>query len=140
MSGWDILRRVGLVFESMGDKIFNHMNADNKTVLEKANAAISAGDHEGFLACCTDDTEWNFIGDRVLRGKEAVRQYMLDAYAEPPKFRVDELIGEGEFVTAVGRISLKEDGQWNDYDYCDVWQLRDGKLDRLRAFVVADRG
>jgi hypothetical protein len=24
---------------------------------------------------CTDDTEWTFVGDKTLKGKEAVRQY-----------------------------------------------------------------
>ncbi len=38
------------------------MMENNKVILEKANAAIYLGDHEGFLAYCTDDTEWTFVG------------------------------------------------------------------------------
>ena len=72
-----------------------------------------------------------------LRGKEAVRQYMATAYVEPPKFMVGNLIAEGEFVTAIGRISLKnENGVMVDYDYCDVWRFRDGKMAGLKAFVI----
>lgn len=110
---------------------------DNKTILEKANAAITEGNNEGFLSYCTDDTEWVFVGDKTLRGKEAVRQYMATAYVEPPKFMVGNLIAEGEFVTAIGRISLKnENGVMVDYDYCDVWRFRDGKMAGLKAFVI----
>lgn len=113
------------------------MNLDNKATLEKANAAITEGDNEGFLSFCTDDTEWTFIGDKTLRGKEAVRQYMVTAYQEPPKFRVEELIAEGEFVTALGQISMKdENGKTVDYSYCDVWRFRDGKMAELKAFVI----
>lgn len=110
---------------------------NNKAILEKANAAITQGDHEGFLAFCTDDTEWTFVGDKTLQGKEAVRQYMATAYAEPPKFMVENLIAEGEFVTALGKISMKdESGKMVDYSYCDVWLFRDGKMAELKAFVI----
>lgn len=113
------------------------MSLNNKAILEKANAAITEGDNEGFLSFCTDDTEWTFVGDQVLRGKEAVMQYMATAYIEPPKFVVENLIAEGEFVTALGKISMKdEEGKIVDYSYCDVWRFRDGKMAELRAFVI----
>lgn len=114
-----------------------HMNLNNKAILEKANAAVTEGDNEGFLIFCTDDTEWTFVGDKTLRGKEAVRQYMATAYVEPPKFMVEDLIAEGEFVTALGKISMKdENGKIVDYSYCDVWRFRDGKMAELKAFVI----
>ncbi|CCH53588.1 hypothetical protein BN8_02695 [Fibrisoma limi BUZ 3] len=113
------------------------MSETNKETLIKANAAISAGDNEGFLVHCTDDTEWVFVGDRTLHGKEAVRQWMETTYVEPPTFMVDNLIAEGDFVTALGIISLEdENGQIADYQYCDVWQFRDGKMAALKAFVI----
>lgn len=113
------------------------MNLDNKTILEKANAAVTAGDNDGFLAYCTEDTVWNFVGDQILNGKEAVRAYMRQAYIEPPMFAVETMIAEGDFVTAVGNISLKNDeGVLIDYSYCDVWRFRDGKMAELKAFVV----
>lgn len=111
----------------------------NKQVLETANAAITKGDYEGFLSYCTEDTEWNFVGERVLHGKDAVRKYMVEVYTEPPKFRVESLVAEGEFVVAVGKISLKnKEGEFVDYAYCDVWRFREGKLHELRGFVVEE--
>lgn len=113
------------------------MELINKAILEKANAAVTEGDNEGFLSFCTEDTEWTFVGDKTLRGKEAVRQYMATAYLEPPKFMVEHLIAEAEFVTALGKISMKnEDGKMVDYSYCDVWRFRDGKMTELKAFVI----
>lgn len=110
---------------------------NNKAILEKANAAVSKGDNEGFLLYCTDDIKWTFVGDRILQGKEAIRQYMATTYAEPPTFMVENLIAEGDFVTAVGKISLKnEEGKIIDYAYCDVWRFRDGRMAELKAFVV----
>jgi uncharacterized protein (TIGR02246 family) len=85
------------------------MSDNNKTILEKANAAITQGDYEGFLSFCADDTEWTFVGDKTLRGKEAVRQWMATNY---------------------------ENGTEAHYSYCDVWRFRDGKMVELMAFVI----
>ncbi|RXK86391.1 nuclear transport factor 2 family protein [Filimonas effusa] len=114
------------------------MNLSNKEILEKANAAITRGDYEEFLSFCSDDTEWTFVGDKTLQGKEAVRQYMATAYIEPPKFTVENLIAEDGFVTALGQISMKsaEDGQMIHYAYCDVWRFHNGKMIGLKAFVI----
>lgn len=110
---------------------------NNKAILEKANAAISKGDNEGFLSQCTEETIWTFVGDKMLKGKEAVRQWMRTAYVEPPKFNVENLIEEDDFVIAVGTISMNgEDGKIADYSYCDVWRFRNGKMDELKAFVI----
>ena len=57
------------------------MSENNKAVLEAANAANAAGNYEGFLSFCTDDTKWTFVGDKTLNGKESVRQYMAETGA-----------------------------------------------------------
>ncbi|RAK65156.1 nuclear transport factor 2 family protein [Hymenobacter edaphi] len=108
----------------------------NKTILQQANAAITAGDYEGFLAHCTEDTQWTFVGEQTLRGKQAVREWMRTAYRQPPQFRVEHLIAEADFVTALGSITMTEDGQAVEYAYCDVWRFREGKMAELRAFVI----
>ena len=117
------------------------MSDQNKALLEQANAAVVRGDHEAFLAHCTDDVEWTFVGDKTLKGKDAVRQYMKTAYVEPPRFRVDRLIAEGEFLVALGDIAMKDEtGKLVYSAYCDVWRIRDDKLAGLRAFVVEIKG
>lgn len=114
------------------------MTNQNKAILEKANAAVTSGDNEGFLAHCTEDVQWTFVGDQTLHGKAAVRQYMETTYVEPPKFKVANLISEGDFVTALGEIALKDkEGELVNYKYCDVWRLEEGKLAELTAFVIA---
>ncbi|MGV3706496.1 MAG: nuclear transport factor 2 family protein [Arcticibacter sp.] len=114
------------------------MERDKKAILEQANAAVSSGDNEKFLSFCTEDTEWNFVGDQILKGKDAVRKYMKSAYSEPPQFDVEHMIAEGDYLTAIGRISLKNpEGKIIQYSYCDVWRFEDGKMAELKAFVVA---
>ncbi|MFQ4136675.1 nuclear transport factor 2 family protein [Nodosilinea sp. PGN35] len=44
------------------------------------------------------------------------------------------IIAEGDFVTALGDITLKEKGgRAVDYPYCDVWRFRDGQMLELRV-------
>lgn len=112
----------------------------NKSILQRANAAVSQGDNEGFLSNCHDDLIWNFVGDQILRGKEAVREYMRENYKSPPKFSVTHMIEEGDFVAAIGSIMIKDDeGFENQHPYCDVWRFQDGKMIELTAFVIKSK-
>ena len=113
------------------------MSESHKATLEKANSAIGRGDFEGFLQYCTEDTTWTFVGDRTLSGKQAVRQWMESAYRERPRFNVHRMIAEGDFLTALGETTLKdESGKKTRYAYSDVWRFREGKLAEVHAFVV----
>lgn len=113
------------------------MSETHKQVLQSANAAISSGDYDAFLERCTADTQWHFIGDRTLSGKDMVRQWMTETYREPPRFNVSHLISEGEWLTALGDITLKDDeGNEVCYAYCDVWRFEGDKLAELRAFLI----
>jgi ketosteroid isomerase-like protein len=117
------------------------MLTDPRSVLVAANNAVSQGDHDGFLAYCTDDVAWHFIGDRTIRGKAAVKTYMDTVYVEPPEFDAGLLIADAGHVVAIGRITITgADGRKATSDYCDVWRLRDGRLAELRAYVIETSG
>jgi len=109
----------------------------NKEILTEANEAIARGDFEGFLIHCTEDTIWKFLGDKTLKGKAQVRRWMAETYQDPPKFKVHQLIGDGEFLAALGEITLKDDnGKDANFSYCDVWRFENGRMAELTAFVV----
>ena len=44
------------------------MSELNKSVLQQANAAVQAGDNEGFLSFCTEDVVWSTVGGETLHG------------------------------------------------------------------------
>jgi ketosteroid isomerase-like protein len=108
-----------------------------KATLEKMNAAILKLDFDGALAFCTDDTAWTFEGDQVLKGKQAVRQWMLENYKEPPSFTLQRTVAEGDFLVALGEITVPDEhGRAVLHHYSDVWLLRDGLFAELHAFVM----
>ncbi|GAB2521833.1 nuclear transport factor 2 family protein [Spirosoma aerophilum] len=113
------------------------MEEKNKAILVAGNAAIDAGDHEGFLSLCSEDTEWTFVGDKTLKGKEAVRQWMVTEYVEPPTNTVIRFLAEGDFLTVLGYLTMKgKDGKAAQYEYCDIWRFHEGKIVELKAFVI----
>ena len=119
----------------------NHLKEQTKmtntTILHKANEFVKNGDYESFLAYCTPNTKWVFVGERILNGKEEVRAYMKEFYLEPPVFSVEKAIEEDNFVMVTGEIRLKNKaGKYEHFDYCDIWRFEDGKIAELKAFVI----
>jgi len=109
----------------------------NTAILHKANEFVKNGDYKSFLAYCTSNTKWVFVGERVLNGKEEVRAYMKEFYLEPPIFSVEKAIEEGNFVMVTGEIRLKNKaGKYEHFDYCDIWRFEDGMIAELKAFVI----
>lgn len=114
-----------------------HMSTKNKEIVEKVNAAFAANNPEGFLSFCADDVVFAMVGDKTVKGKDAVRKWMSSMDSEPPKFTVDSVIAEGDFVTAHGNMTMKDkDGKTVPYSYCDIYRFRGGKIAELRAFVI----
>jgi ketosteroid isomerase-like protein len=114
------------------------MSVHNKAIVEKVNAAFAEGSTEGFLACCADDVAWTMVGDKTMQGKDAIRQWIASmGPMEPPQFTVNNVIAEGDFVTAYGDMTMKDkDGAVVPYAYCDIYHFRGDKIIELSAFVI----
>jgi ketosteroid isomerase-like protein len=111
--------------------------ADPKQILTDANAAIAGGDHEGFLRYCSEDIEWEVVGERTFHGKPAVREYLVSDGSSLTRFTVTEMIAEGDLLTVLGDLfSDGEDGTEVRNAYCDVWRFRGDEMVQLRAFVI----
>jgi ketosteroid isomerase-like protein len=114
------------------------MSESKKHILQKANAAVLAGDNEGFLACCADNIEWSTVGADTLRGKEAVRAWMKTNYVQPPTFTVQHMVAEDDHVVAIGTIEAPDaSGKPVMHAYSDVWRFEAGKMVELNAYVIA---
>lgn len=120
------------------------MVANTKEIVDKVNAAFAENDMEAFLAFCADNVEWTMVGDVTKRGKDSIRQWMAGMNAAPPKFDVEQVIAEGDFVVCYGDMTMKDekDEQKTDvpYSYCDLYRFRDGKIAELRSWVMKTGG
>ena len=113
------------------------MPVKNKEVIEKVNAAFARGDVEAILSYCADDFTWTMVGEKPVKGKAAVREWMRSGPSEPPQFTVDAVLADGDFVTAFGDMTMKEkDGAVVPYSYCDVYRFSGDRIVELKAFVI----
>ncbi|MEO6212982.1 MAG: nuclear transport factor 2 family protein [Vicinamibacterales bacterium] len=112
------------------------MSAKNKAIIEKANDTFRRSDVEGLLALCTDDFTWTMVGAEPVTGKAAIREWMGKGPSEPPKFSIDTVIAEGDFVTCIGDMTMAEKGEVVPYGYCDVWRLAGDKIAELKTYVI----
>jgi ketosteroid isomerase-like protein len=118
------------------------MSEKNKEIVEKLNAACAEGDMEAFLDACTEDVEWRVIGDKTLKGKDAIREFsssMENAGMEHPKFTVEEIVAEGDTVVCYGNMTMNEKGETVPYSFCDVYRFKDEKIVRLQSFVIKNQ-
>jgi ketosteroid isomerase-like protein len=113
------------------------MATNNKEIVGKVNTAFAENSIDGFLSFCTDDVEWTMVGDKTVKGKDAVRDWMGSmATSEPPKFTVQNVVAEGDFVICYGDMVMKEEGKLTPYSYCDVYRFRGDTIAELRSYVV----
>ena len=117
------------------------MSEKNKEIVEKVNALIAEGNTDGFLSLCAEDLEWQMVGEKTTKGKDAIREWMGSMASENadhlPKFTVDNLIADGESVVANGDMTMKDkDGETVPYSYCDIYRFSDGKIAELKSFVI----
>lgn len=113
------------------------MSIQNKEIVEKVNASFAEGGVEGFLSFCADDVTWTIVGNKTVRGKNAIREWMASMDIEPPKFTVDNIIAEGDFAVAHGDMTMKDkDGKTAPYAYCDLYRFQNGKIVELNSFVI----
>ena len=109
-----------------------------KETVEKINETFTKGDTEGFLSYCADDVTWNMVGEKTVTGIGSIREFMAQMEGfEPPIFTVDSVAADGEYVAAQGDMTMKdENGNINDYRYCDFYRFSDGKIIELNSYVI----
>lgn len=117
------------------------MVANTKEIVDKVNAAFAVNNMEVFLSFCADDVEWAMVGDETKKGKESIRQWMGTMPPEAPKFDVNRVIAEGDFVVCYGDMTMKDEQKVDvPYSYCDLYRFRDGKIAELRSWVMKTGG
>lgn len=112
----------------------------NLTTVETYLRGFRTLDRQLILSCVTDDVEWSIPGAFESKGKEAFAGHIVDpGFAEaPPTITVSRMIEAGDVVVAEGRVlAPKQDGGVLDLRFCDVFDLREGRIRRLVSYLVA---
>ena len=116
----------------------------NKQFVRDAYAAVSEGDHDGFMERLADDVEWTFYGNhrfaRTFHGKADLMENLfgvLGAQLESGiTLDIQNVIGDGDMVVveALGKSRTKDGRDYNN-TYCLVLTLREGKIAQIREYL-----
>lgn len=114
------------------------MTSENKTTVAAYMEAFRASDHARVLSCLTDDVEWVIPGAVHLRGKEAFdREIENEAFVGRPLITVARTTEEDDVVVAEGSVQTqRKDGTTVTLAFCDVFEMRDGKIRRLVSYLM----
>ena len=112
--------------------------SENKRAVAAYMAAFEKGDRPGVLACLTEDVVWELPGAFRLEGKEAfAKEIRNDAFQGDPEITVARLTEDGGVVIAEGRVrTQKKTGEWLRLAYCDVFEMRGGKIAKLTSYLM----
>src|SRR5262245_12449324 len=95
-------------------------------------------DRSMILSCLTDDVEWVLPGAFHVRGKDEFAKHIVDeGFVGQPVITVNRLIEAGDVVVAEGSVRApKSGGGFLDLVFCDVFDMRDGKIRRLISYLM----
>ena len=114
----------------------------NKTTVDAYMEAFRKTDRDQILACLTEDVEWVIPGAFHVRGKDEFAKHIVDeGFTGQPTIMVDRLIEDGDVVVAEGSvIAPKDDGTFMTVAFCDVFDMRDGRISKLASYLMEVKG
>ena len=77
-------------------------------------------------------------GSFHVQGKDDFAKHLVDeGFVGHPAITVDRLTEEDDVVVAEGSVRApKQDGTFLNLVYCDVFDMRDGKIRRLVSYLM----
>ena len=120
------------------------MSAENLEIVRRALEAFSRGDAATFASLTTPDVEWKtglgaIEGGEIFHGHDGVERYFgrLSGAWERFMFVAEEFHDRDEVVLVLGRLEGRGRGGGVPVDspVGAVWELREGKIRRLRAYL-----
>jgi ketosteroid isomerase-like protein len=119
------------------------MSQENVEVVKRAIAAVNERDVDAYLSCCTKDVQLSTPLAEVAgvyEGPDGIRRFFADLGDTTPDFKITterlEAVGTDRvlafmLVTGTGRAS----GIPQEARTGNVYDLADGKIERIRIFV-----
>jgi ketosteroid isomerase-like protein len=110
----------------------------NKTTIALYMDGFRAGDHQAILSCLTDDVEWEIPGTLRIQGKDAFdKEIENENFVGRPTIDVSRMTEENDIVVAEGTVrTQRADGQVLNLAFCDVFEMRGAKIQRLISYLA----
>ena len=108
------------------------------------NEAFSRNDLDFILNNMSDDIEWNFIGEKTVKGKSAVKKFMEPMKnVETLEMELLQIVSGERSAAANGRMTIKEpSGETKSFGFADFYEiegLKTPKIIKMTSYVVATK-
>lgn len=114
------------------------MQTSNKESIKKIDERFTKDRNGFFLEYVADDISWNIVGMQKIIGKENFLEAMKKQELKSnTTITIRNVIIEGEYVIveSTGK-SITKTGKPYNTAYCDIYRLKDGKIQELTTYVV----
>ncbi len=110
----------------------------NKETIERYIDGFNKSDHAQILSCLNDDIIWEMPGFFHHVGKEAFdKEIENDAFEGRPVVTITRMTEENHVVITEGKVLTKlKGGPEIPMIFCDVFEMRDGKISKLIGFIA----
>ena len=113
----------------------------NRKTIEAYMDGFRKTDRELILSCLTDDVEWILPGAFHVRGKDDFARHIVDeGFTGHPIITISRMLEAGDVVVAEGSVRApRSDGAFTDLVFCDLFDMRDGKIRRLVSYLMESK-
>ena len=113
----------------------------NRQTVDAYMDGFRSTNREQILSCVTDDVEWLIPGAFHSKGKADFDDHIVArGFAGHPEIVVSRMIEEGDVVVAEGSVRApRADGTVVNLVFCDVFNMRNGRICRLVSYLVVIR-
>lgn len=114
---------------------------ENKKTIEQYIDGFNKLNHAQILDCLTDDVEWIMPGLFHHTGKEAFdKEIENPAFSGIPVISITRMTEENDVVIAEGTVlAQKVSGEKLPLIFCDVFEMRGGKIRKLIGYIAEDK-
>lgn len=115
---------------------------EQEEFIRKFNEAFAKNDQDFILDSMSDDIVWNFVGEKIMTGKDAVKEFMEPMKnMETLELEILQIISRGREAAANGRMKIKEPaGNTKRFGFADFYEFpgeKAAKISRMTSYVVA---
>jgi hypothetical protein len=110
----------------------------NKEVVQQVIAAFDKNDVDAILSNFTDNAEWHMRPGKIAAGKTAIREFFGEMSGMEMETSIKKhIIVNGDNAAVDGEVKCKDpNGKVYDMYYCDIYELENGKVNKLISYTV----
>ncbi|MCG8453099.1 MAG: nuclear transport factor 2 family protein [Spirochaetales bacterium] len=118
----------------------NYESSPRLDFLKEFNQAFAEGNIHAVLQALSSDVEWHMVGEKLLQGKEEVRQELQsNAEFSPDKVKMYSFISHGKNGAANGKLFFPGG---KEMEFCDIYEFSNETgtmLQSIRSYIVSIR-